>query len=351
MKAYVINKPNDGMLADIPVPELRPGYVLAKVRYVGLCGTDFSIYTGELSYAKAGMVIYPHILGHEWAGTVEAVGEGVTNVKVGDRVISDTGVGCGECELCKAGKFLECKNGRSLGTVGNYWPGCYVEHFLLPAAHLHILPDHVSLMNATLVEPAAISYDCIHQFKALKGGTFLVYGTGAIGMSAIALAKYMGATKVFHIGRSDEKLALGRKLGADYSINSRTCDPVAKVMELTDGLGVDCTFETTGVSSCLNTVFGCTRRKGEVGMVAFYENYNEQVNLDMIVDRNLRIHGATGSRYATEKTFEAVCNGVDFTPMVSHVIPFDDVPDAFAKPDSTRTKIVAYFGDEPTDQN
>ena len=127
MKALTVYGPYDARYEDVPTPEAKGRYMTVKVEAAGLCATDISIWTGKSSFITDGLIKYPCRFGHEWSGTVVAVGEDVKGFKVGDRVYSDSGIACGECPDCLAGHYEKCQHSRSVGTV-NCWPGCFAEY-------------------------------------------------------------------------------------------------------------------------------------------------------------------------------------------------------------------------------
>ena len=202
MKRLTVFGPHDARFETVEKPLATGDMVVCKVLRVGVCATDQSIYTGESSFIRSGEIVFPTRFGHEWVGRVESVGPEVTGVKPGELVYSDNFVSCGKCEDCRNGRLSRCKSVRSVGTV-NIWDGCYAEYMQMPERHIYKLPPELSLDEGALIEPASIAYDAFKGTSLKESDTVAVFGTGAIGMISVWLAKYYGAGRVILVGRSD----------------------------------------------------------------------------------------------------------------------------------------------------
>ena len=219
MKAARLFGPDDLRVINMPIPELGPRDILSKVMRAGICGTDYSIYSGEFSFVKDGSVKFPFTPGHEWSGVVAAVGSEVVSFKPGDRIVGDTFVSCGSCDVCLMGLYDHCKNVRSVGTI-NAWDGGFAEYTVFPERHIFHLPDGVSFDAGAFVEPAATSLNAVNAASVEVGDTVLVHGSGPLGVLAAKFAKLSGASKVFITGRKDPKLQVALSYGADVAINT-----------------------------------------------------------------------------------------------------------------------------------
>jgi threonine dehydrogenase-like Zn-dependent dehydrogenase len=216
------------------------------------------------------------------------------SLMVGDRVYTDNFVTCGKCEACLKGDFMSCPSIWSVGTV-NCWDGCYAEYMQMPERHVFHLPDNLSMDEGALIEPASIAYDAFRGVTLTKDDTAVVYGTGAIGMVAVWLAKYYGAGEVILVGRSDEKLAVGLAVGADHVINGKTEDAVARIKELSlRKKGADLVVETSGSASALRDSIACTARYGRISVVSFYERNLDDLPIDPLVLGCMSMVGAAG---------------------------------------------------------
>ena len=329
MKAITVYGPNDARMEDVPKPQATGDMIVMKVCRTGVCATDLSIYSGESSFIRSGEIVYPCRFGHEWAGIVEAVGPDVKDFKPGDRVYTDNFASCGVCDACKRGDYMACGNIRSVGTI-KCWDGCFAEYMQMPERHTFHLPDELSMDEGALIEPASISYDAFKGVELAEADTAVVYGTGAIGMISVWLAKYYGAGKVILVGRTDEKLARGYDMGADYVINNRREDAVARIKELTGGAGASFFVETSGAGSALRDCILAAKRYARISILSFYEKDLDGLPIDPLVHGCLKIVGGAGC-YGNAP---AVCeimrkNPVKLTPCISHHVPFADCMDVF----------------------
>jgi len=346
MKAVSVNGPRDARMEDVAKPAAVGDMVVIKVLRTGVCATDQSIYTGESSFIRSGEIVYPCRFGHEYAGVVESVGPAVTKFKAGDRVYSDNFVSCGECEACMRGDYISCSKLQSVGTV-NCWDGCYAEYMQIPERHVFLLPDELSMDEGALIEPASISYDAFKGVELSKEDTAVVFGTGAIGMVAVWLAKYYGAGKVILVGRSHSKIEIGKKVGADVVINGRECDVIEAIKAETDGKGADLIIETSGSAEALRQSLLSVKRFGRISIVSFYEKNLDDLPIDPIVLGCVTVRGAAGNAGNAPAVCEIMRkNPIKLTPIVTHHVPFADCLDVFENEEkyrSTKIKIMIKF--------
>lgn len=345
MRAITVYGPRDARMERVPKPDAVGDMIVARVVRTGICATDLSIYTGDSSFIRSGEIKYPCRFGHEWAGVVESVGPLVKDFKPGDRVYSDNFVSCGICEACKSRNYMKCASIRSVGTV-NVWDGCYAEYMQMPERHVYHLPNELSMDEGALIEPASIAYDAFRGVTLTKDDTAVVFGTGAIGMVSVWLAKYYGAGKVILVGRSDEKLKIGTMIGADHVINGKLEDAVKRIKELSlGGAGADLIVETSGSVSALKDSISCAARYARISVVSFYEKNVDDLPIDPLVLGCFSLVGAAGRA----ENAPAVCeimrkNPVKLTPLFTHHIPFENTIDAFENEEKYhKTKIKAMI--------
>ena len=346
MKAITVYGPHDARMEVVPKPLPVGDMLVIKVCRTGVCATDLSIFTGDSSFIRSGEIKYPCRFGHEYAGIVESVGPEVTKFKPGDRVYTENFVTCGKCDACKRGDYMACGHIDSVGTV-NCWDGCFAEYMQMPERHVYHLPDELSMDEGALIEPASISYDAFRGVTLTHADTAVVYGTGAIGMISVWLAKYYGAGQVILVGRTDEKLEKGLELGADYVINNRREDAVARIKELTGGFGGTFFVETSGSGAALRDCILAARRYARISVLSFYERELDGLPVDPLVLGCLSIVGGAG-RFGNAP---AVCeimvkNPVKLTPCISHHVPFRECLDVFENEEKyhgTKIKIMVDF--------
>lgn len=347
MKALVANKPGELRVVDVQKPKPGPREALVKVKHCGVCATDISIYHGTLNLGEGINPLYPVRLGHEWSGIVEETGSDNWRIKPGDRVISDTGFSCGECEMCLEGQYQNCEKGRAIGTIGECWPGAMAEYMVMPERLLFKVPDNVPLDEAALVEPASIGLYGLLRSPMGPGKTLLVIGPGPIGLGGMACAKGMGAGRTLLAGRKDHKLEIGKRMGADVVINTTTENLYEAVMRETDGKGADVVMDTTGDASIFNDILLMVRSSGTLVIPGFYEKPIQNAHLDRLIVRNCTLVGAAGTPNMGRKILDLLSNGhASLKPMITDRFSFEQVLEAFDAVESrndTRVKIIVDF--------
>lgn len=331
-----------GKIIEIPIPEAKGDRVLVKVCYCGICGTDQDLFSSDCSFAEDGLVSYPLRPGHEWSGIVEEVGELVTDFKPGDRVVGDNGVSCEKCEKCLKGEYEKCSHLLNVGTIDPIYPGAFAEYFLVPARHLHKIPEGISLKEASLSEPLSVAYGGIKHMNITDKSVVAVIGTGCIGMAAVVLAKALGAKRVVMIGRNPKKLSCAQELGATI-INSRECDPVKAIYDLTNGTGADFVLECSGARETFKQAIEMAAFRATIALIGFYASKENDVNIDMIVSKALSmfgVMGAVGDMAGALKILEE--HKPSLLPIITDELPLDDALKGFKRenyPDSIKTTV------------
>ncbi len=210
MRAFVVTTPLQGAVHDVAPPVAGPGDVVVDVHRVGVCGTDVEFFTGEMAYLHQGHAAYPLRLGHEWCGTVAAVGEGVDQAWLGRRVTGDTMIGCGQCHRCRSGRHNVCETRFEIGVRG--LPGALAEQLAVPAVALLALPDTLDDTAGAMVEPGGNALRAVRAAALAPGDRALVLGTGAIGLLAVEFARALGAD-VHLMAKDRSAVDLARSLG------------------------------------------------------------------------------------------------------------------------------------------
>ena len=346
MKALTVLKPHVAEYQEVPKPAAVGRFMTVKVERAGICATDFSIFSGDCSFVRSGEIVYPVRFGHEWSGTVVECGDEVRGFKPGDRIYSDSGISCGKCPDCLAGHYDKCRFIRSVGTI-NCWDGCFAEYISIPDYNAYHIPDSVSFDEATLIEPSAISYDAFRNIELNEDSTVVVIGTGAIRMSAVWLAKYLGAGRVVVVGRTPSKLEIGKKIGADIAVNSTEVDPVKTIKDLTDGQGAELVIETSGSDKALYQGIYMTRNDCRICALSFYEHDLDGVPVDHLVLNKISLVGGAGRFGNPQKVCEIFeKNPVKLTPIITHRIKFDEMKDFLensAKYAKSKIKVMVEF--------
>jgi threonine dehydrogenase-like Zn-dependent dehydrogenase len=211
VRAFVITGPGECEVRDVAPPAAGPGQVVVDIERAGVCGTDVEIFTGEMAYLHQGHAQFPMRIGHEWCGTVSAVGDGVDPAWLGRRTTGDTMLGCGRCQRCLTGRQHVCEDRFEIG-VRHGWPGALAEQMPVPVTALHPLPDSVDMTAGALVEPGGNALRSVEASCLAPGDRVLVLGPGAIGLLVALFALSAGA-EVHLMGRSAQSLEFARTLG------------------------------------------------------------------------------------------------------------------------------------------
>lgn len=211
MRAFVVTGPHRSEVQDVEPPVAEPGQVVVDIERVGVCGTDVEFFTGEMAYLHDGFAKFPLRLGHEWCGTVTAVGDGVESSWMGRRTTGDTMLGCGRCRRCRSGRQHVCADRYEIG-IRNGFPGALAEQLAVPVTALHLLPDNVDATAGAMVEPGGSALRSVRAADVSAGDRVLILGAGTIGLLAGQFALARGA-EVHVLDRSDRSLGFARSLG------------------------------------------------------------------------------------------------------------------------------------------
>lgn len=240
MKAGILYQDYDITVGDAPDPQIGPDEVLVRSQYAGICGTDLHIYRGEFH----DRVRYPAIQGHEFGGVIEEVGANVTGFKVGDRIAVDPIISCHSCTACLTGHINAC---RSLKLLGVDLDGGYGQYVAAPASHVLHLPDSVPMIHVPMVEMYGLGHHILQRGRVQPGETVVLLGTGKLGLSILDVLCHSASPGLTIVADLQPfRLQTASALGADVAINVTETDPVAAVMELTQGEGADCVIEAIG---------------------------------------------------------------------------------------------------------
>ncbi len=313
---------------EIEVPELKENDVLIRVKYCGVCGTDQAIYSGESSFWEAGLIHVPMTFGHEYSGVIESIGTRVSNFKLDDRVVCDTGISCGICDRCREGDYLFCSRMKAVGTIVAQ-DGGYAQYAVMPERHVFMLPDNVSFEQGAMVEPIATGLYAVKKSNIKIGDNVVIIGTGPIGLGAVPFAMLSGAKNVILVGRKDFKLEIGKKFGADITVNTTKEDMYERVMEITKGEGADVVIEASGSRDMLKEAIRMSNYGGRVSVVAFYEKPLDGINVDLMIIKGIHLVPVGGSPNMGPVVIKMMESGkVDFTPMITQKIPLTDAEKA-----------------------
>ncbi len=333
---------------DEPIPNPGPGEVRLKIMSVGVCASDLHYYRdGRIGTT---VVKDPLVIGHEASGVVDALGEGVTNVKVGDRVAIEPTNPCLECEWCKAGHYNVCPNVRFFGTPPEN--GCLRDYIVWPAELAIKVPDSTSMDEAAIVEPLAVG---VYAAKLAQEGdrvlsaphiTVAILGAGAIGLSALQAVRVMGARRVIVSEPVRARRELAKRLGATEVIDPSSCDAEKEFLRLTDGYGAHIVIECTGEDSATLEASRIVRILGRVVVVGIPDREEYAFEASVSRRKELSVVFCRRSNLAAETAIEWMAEGkVDGACMATHRFPLEQAEEAMelamAKSDGVVRAIIA----------
>jgi L-iditol 2-dehydrogenase len=329
MKALVkyAEGPGNLEIRDVEEPSAGKGQVKIQIIEAGICGSDIHIYHSDIAIP----VRAPVTIGHEFAGVVAEVGEGVTAFKPGDRVVSETAYHyCGKCDFCREGWYNLCVERRTLG----YWfNGIFTKYTVVPEGRVHRIPEGVSFTAAAMTEPLACVVHAVEDLcKIVPEDVVLVSGPGSIGLMAAQLAKAHGAKVVVSGTNMDaERLALAKKLGADYAVNIQQEDLSKLLMDITGGYGPDAVLECSGAAPAINAALRLIKKRGYFTQIGLTGKKIE-FDIEAINYKEMHFSGSIGSRNASWRmALKLQGSGkLQLEPLVSHKFPITQWEEAFS---------------------
>ncbi len=326
--------------AEIPKP--AKGEVLIKVKCTGICGSDLHY----LEHGKIGdfVVDYPFVLGHESAGVVTEVGEGVTSLKVGDRVAMEPGYTCGKCEFCKTGRYNLCPDVVFFATPP--YDGTLSEYVAHPEHMCFKLSDKVSFCEGALIEPLAVGFHAAKQGNATAGQTAMVVGCGCIGLVTMLALKSMGVSKVYMSDVIDVRIKKARDMRADGVFNPITQDVEAELKKATDGKGVDLVIETAGNQKAQSQCVDLVKTGGTIVYVGMAADAITPIDINQLINKEASIKTVFRYKNLYPTAISAVENGLPLKDIVSDSFTFDEADKAFEyniKNKADVTKIVIEY--------
>ena len=331
MEALVLPSPGNFEIQTVPVPKPGPFEVLCLVRAVAICGSDPEILRGDL--AGIWPPSYPFIPGHEWAGEVVATGEGVLNVKPGDRVAGEPHKGCGYCRNCLGGRYNLCENYGLPETGHRHYgfisPGAYAQYNVHSIKSITKMPDNVSFIEGSMVDTAAVALHGLELSGITPGGTVVIIGPGPIGLIAMRLARSMGTAKIIMVGRRS-RLAAAGKLGADIMIDFEKEDPVAAVRTISNDLGVDEVFECSGAKGTFDQAVRMVKKGGRIALIGVPpDDVIEELPFKYIVHNELAIFGSRADPNTSWNIVQMVSSGqLVLKDLVTHTFPLEEFEEA-----------------------
>lgn len=315
-------------VAEIPEPhDPGPDDIIVRVKAIGICGSDLHYYRGEP--AGNAPLTYPFVMGHEFAGQVEAVGTNVTTLKPGDRVAVDPANNCGHCEYCLEGNPNLCPTVRFSGSPGV--AGAMTDLYLAPARTAFKLPDSMSFAQGAILEPLGVALHGVNLGNLHLADTVAVLGAGPIGLMIAQLARRSGAQDVFISEVVEHRLRMAERQDVTLAIDARRHDPVQTVMKATNGRGVDVAFEVAGAVETAEQAAEMAKPGGTVVVVGICGEDHMDFQAGITRRRGLTIKVARRMKHVYGRTIPlAHRHMVDIDTMVTHTFPLERGGEAFS---------------------
>jgi L-iditol 2-dehydrogenase len=327
MKAAVLCEKGVIEIEERPIPEVGKDDVLVKIDYVGICGSDLHFYhEGGIGVAR---IYEPRVLGHESVGHVVSIGSNVTGFSEGDSVVLEPGISCGHCEYCRTGFYNVCQTAVHK-FLGNPWTdGVFQEYIAYPQHYVYKIPNDFPKLRAVMIEPYVVALHAVERSRARYGQNAIVIGSGCIGiMTSIALRAH-GINEIFITDVVDSRLKKASEFGPVITINAMNEDAIQKVLEKTDGEGVDLVFETAGNLRTQAQTVNFVRKTGMITFVGFSSGQMVEYDISTLMRKEANI--TTVFRYANQyrkAIRQLIKSPIELEKIVSHVYPLENLKEA-----------------------
>jgi L-iditol 2-dehydrogenase len=332
MKAVVLMEPNRFEVQEVDTPVAGPADVLIRVEATAICSSDVALidtpWAMQPPYGE-------FIIGHEYAGVVADVGETVDEFQVGDRVAVEASYGCGRCMNCRLGNYTACLNYGNLkrGHRANGFTtnGGFAQYTANHINTVHKIPDSLDFNEAALVTNlGCVLYGYQTTGGYVVGDNVVIIGPGPLGLVSVAAGRALCAGKIILTGTRDERLEMGKTMGADRVINVKKEDALEVVMEETDGIGADLVIESSGAEKGIQTALDMSKRMGKVLLLGYPEE-PVSANFNIMGQKNIHIYSVRGEGWANcRRAVSMLARGdVSLKPLATHSFPINDVQEAF----------------------
>jgi L-iditol 2-dehydrogenase len=301
-----------------------PGEVLVRLRAVGICGSDMHWYKeGGIGSTPA---VYPQVLGHEPAGEIVAVGKGVEGVRIGQRVAVEPAIVCGHCEFCRSGHHNNCVTSIFMGSGA--MPGLFREFAVMPERNVVPIPDGMSFVAATVIEPLSVILHILEMTDIHVGDTVAVMGAGPIGLLTASVARVAGAGRIFMADKVPHRLQMAREMGVDCAVETSKLEQC--VMDETRGRGVDIVFDAAAALETINLSIAVARLGGRVVLIGIPSEKDLNIDIHLAMSKELSIQTVKRSNQNAHGAIHLMEAGRIGDQIVTHRLPLEQTPEAFA---------------------
>ena len=324
-------------IREVPVPVPKRGEVLIRLKAVGICGSDLHYYRN--GHIGNEVITKPHILGHEASGEVVSLGEEVTQIRAGQKVAIEPSISCGHCETCLSGRQNICLNIRFLGLPPTL--GAFREYITIPEENLYPLPESMSYEEGVMLEPLAIGIHAVELSKMNPADTIAILGCGTIGLSVLSVVKACGAGKILVTDLLEPRLAMAKKLGADYVLNAKREDVASSILKLTGKRGADIIFESAGEQETLNQAVKIAFNGGKIMIIGSPEEESFSFPAHIARRKELTIQNVRRSLRAVGKGIRLIQKkSLNLLPLITHHFPLEKIGEAFKLANSYQDGVI-----------
>lgn len=289
--------------------EPESNQVVVKIVSSAICGSDLHIFKGKHPSAPL-----PVTIGHEFAGEVVAIGSEVSKAKIGDRVTVEPVIVCGKCTACLEGNYGYCEN---ISFTYRNGQGAMANYITIEEQYLYKLPDYLSYDAGALIEPLSVATHAVRRADIKMSEKVLVIGAGAIGLLVAALCRKRGATEVVVVDFSENRLEMALELGATMTVNPSEKDLVEVVSKLTNGIGMDKTFECVGLEQTFNQAMMTLRKNGLATIIGIFENKDITIPATRFITHEIKVQGSQGYCWDFPIALE-MAKEIDLDILVTH---------------------------------
>lgn len=301
------------------VEEPKSNQVVVKIISSAICGSDLHIFKGKHPSAPL-----PVTIGHEFAGEVVAIGSEVSRLKIGDRVTVEPVIVCGKCIACRTGNYAHCEN---ISFTYRNGDGAMADYITVEEPYVYKLPEHLSYNAGALIEPLSVAVHAVRRADVKLGEKVLVIGAGAIGILIAALCKRSGASEVAIVDFSQKRLDIALDLGATHAINPSEQDVYDAVAQITNGIGMDKTFECVGFEETFNQAMMTLRKNGLATIVGIFENPNITIPATRFITHEIKVQGSQGYCWDFPIALE-MSKQIDLEKLITHTFKLEHLQQA-----------------------
>jgi 2-desacetyl-2-hydroxyethyl bacteriochlorophyllide A dehydrogenase len=332
MKAALIYPDLRFRVEDVDRPKVGEGEVIVKVKYAGICGTDLQLARGMFSE----WVKKPAILGHEFSGTVDEVGDKVSSLNIGDSVVGEPIIPCLKCKACLDGKPNLCYR---IKAIGFDLPGAFAEYVKIPSFKVFKIPENVSLLSAALTEPLAVALHAVNRSGLKPGDSVVILGDGTIGLGIAQIVRKV-ASKVIVVGKHTKRLKVAEEMNVDAALNVLKVNVSEAVKSLLGKEGADIVFEATGNPSILQQAIEISAAAGRIVITGIFSS-SSNVYFTPVLFKEAEIVGSSVYVGEFPKVLDMMASGY-LKPdlLISAIKPLNEIEDAFRLASERKNEVI-----------